>query len=208
MFLMISLLAIQFATTTLRQKEHNDKYPATFEYADGWILVYGPSFKVTSELVSVSRLCLHVAVKVLKSGDGFTQAGQDELALLRCVSGLLFVSPQSPPLPLSDCISMIKCIMGAQLRTEGEIVSLSILPHIPSPFPTCPHNSPRSIYFTLVIQVSNAHYFYVLLFYHLLFFPCPSHSHLMFSNVLIRQVVLQAVTPLVEELFSCWMSLS
>lgn len=28
----------------------------------------------------------HVAVKVLKSGAGFTQAGQDELTLLRCVS--------------------------------------------------------------------------------------------------------------------------
>lgn len=36
----------------------------------------------------LSRLGLHVAVKVLKSGDGFTQAGQDELALLRCVSDL------------------------------------------------------------------------------------------------------------------------
>ncbi|KAM9785892.1 LOW QUALITY PROTEIN: SRSF protein kinase 3 [Neosynchiropus ocellatus] len=34
------------------------------------------------------RLGQHVAVKVLKSGDGFTQAGQDELALLRCVSQL------------------------------------------------------------------------------------------------------------------------
>ncbi|XP_075882156.1 SRSF protein kinase 3 [Nelusetta ayraudi] len=33
------------------------------------------------------RLGLHVAVKVLKSGEGFTQAGQDELALLRCASG-------------------------------------------------------------------------------------------------------------------------
>ncbi|XP_035502172.1 SRSF protein kinase 3 [Scophthalmus maximus] len=33
------------------------------------------------------RVCRHVAVKVLKSGAGFTQAGQDELALLRCASG-------------------------------------------------------------------------------------------------------------------------
>ncbi|XP_053705660.1 SRSF protein kinase 3 [Synchiropus splendidus] len=33
------------------------------------------------------RLVRRVAVKVLKSGDGFTQAGQDELALLRCSSG-------------------------------------------------------------------------------------------------------------------------
>ncbi|XP_056241214.1 SRSF protein kinase 3 [Seriola aureovittata] len=32
------------------------------------------------------RLGRHVAVKVLKSGAGFTQAGQDELALLRCAS--------------------------------------------------------------------------------------------------------------------------
>lgn len=30
-------------------------------------------------------------MKVLKSGDGFTQAGQDELALLRCVSDRLFL---------------------------------------------------------------------------------------------------------------------
>lgn len=30
-------------------------------------------------------------MKVLKSGAGFTQAGQDELALLRCVSDPLFV---------------------------------------------------------------------------------------------------------------------
>ncbi|KAK1801639.1 hypothetical protein P4O66_022282 [Electrophorus voltai] len=29
----------------------------------------------------------HVAVKILKSGSGFTQAGQDELTLLRCASG-------------------------------------------------------------------------------------------------------------------------
>ncbi|KAK2851044.1 hypothetical protein Q5P01_007320 [Channa striata] len=33
------------------------------------------------------RLGRHVAVKVLKSGAGFTQAGQDELSLLRCASG-------------------------------------------------------------------------------------------------------------------------
>ncbi|KAM4610657.1 SRSF protein kinase 3 [Polymixia lowei] len=33
------------------------------------------------------RLDRRVAVKVLKSGPGFTQAGQDELALLRCASG-------------------------------------------------------------------------------------------------------------------------
>ncbi|KAM9506964.1 SRSF protein kinase 3-like isoform 2-T4 [Salvelinus alpinus] len=33
------------------------------------------------------RLGRRVAVKVLKSGEGFTQAGQDELTLLRCASG-------------------------------------------------------------------------------------------------------------------------
>ncbi|TKS77064.1 SRSF protein kinase 3 [Collichthys lucidus] len=41
------------------------------------------------------RLGLRVAVKVLKSGDGFTQAGQDELALLRCVlQGLDYLHTQ------------------------------------------------------------------------------------------------------------------
>lgn len=43
--------------------------------------------------VCLSRLGLHVAVKVLKSGDGFTQAGQDELALLQCVSDRFVLSP-------------------------------------------------------------------------------------------------------------------
>ncbi|RVE70179.1 hypothetical protein OJAV_G00061860 [Oryzias javanicus] len=33
------------------------------------------------------RSCRRVAVKVLKSGAGFSQAGQDETALLRCASG-------------------------------------------------------------------------------------------------------------------------
>ncbi|KAG8002917.1 SRSF protein kinase 3, partial [Nibea albiflora] len=41
------------------------------------------------------RLGLHVAVKVLKSGDGFTQAGQDELALLRCAGGPTSRHPSS-----------------------------------------------------------------------------------------------------------------
>ncbi|XP_026224432.1 SRSF protein kinase 3 [Anabas testudineus] len=41
------------------------------------------------------RLGRRVAVKVLKSGAGFTQAGQDELALLRCVSGPLSRHPSS-----------------------------------------------------------------------------------------------------------------
>lgn len=37
--------------------------------------------------VGVGRSGQRVAVKVLKSGAGFSQAGQDETALLRCVSG-------------------------------------------------------------------------------------------------------------------------
>ncbi|XP_019121951.2 SRSF protein kinase 3 [Larimichthys crocea] len=41
------------------------------------------------------RLGLRVAVKVLKSGDGFTQAGQDELALLRCAGGPTSRHPSS-----------------------------------------------------------------------------------------------------------------
>lgn len=52
---------------------------------------------ITHVCVFILILCLcsrldrsgrHVAVKVLKSGAGFTQAGQDELKLLRCVSPL------------------------------------------------------------------------------------------------------------------------
>ncbi|XP_076598233.1 SRSF protein kinase 3 [Chaetodon auriga] len=41
------------------------------------------------------RLGLRVAVKVLKSGAGFTQAGQDELTLLRCASGPTSRHPSS-----------------------------------------------------------------------------------------------------------------
>ncbi|XP_035237056.1 SRSF protein kinase 3 isoform X2 [Anguilla anguilla] len=41
------------------------------------------------------RLSRHVAVKVLKSAAGFTQAAQDELALLRCVCGPNRKHPQS-----------------------------------------------------------------------------------------------------------------
>ncbi|KAM6929162.1 SRSF protein kinase 3 isoform 2-T2 [Lycodopsis pacificus] len=41
------------------------------------------------------RLGWRVAVKVLKSGAGFTQAGQDELALLRCASGPTSRHPSS-----------------------------------------------------------------------------------------------------------------
>ncbi|XP_054464606.1 SRSF protein kinase 3 [Anoplopoma fimbria] len=41
------------------------------------------------------RLGRRVAVKVLKSGAGFTEAGQDELALLRCASGPMSRHPSS-----------------------------------------------------------------------------------------------------------------
>lgn len=47
-----------------------------------------PEYPTDSDLDPAGRSGLHVAVKVLKSGPGFTQAGQDELALLRCVSDL------------------------------------------------------------------------------------------------------------------------
>ncbi|XP_053281438.1 SRSF protein kinase 3 [Pleuronectes platessa] len=43
-----------------------------------------------------NRLGRHVAVKVLKSGAGFTQAGQDELALLRCACGPTSRHPSRP----------------------------------------------------------------------------------------------------------------
>ncbi|XP_067303441.1 SRSF protein kinase 3 isoform X2 [Pseudorasbora parva] len=59
--------------------------------------VFNKRYKVLSKLgwgyFSTVWLCVdlrsgrHVAVKVLKSGAGFTQAGQDELTLLRCASG-------------------------------------------------------------------------------------------------------------------------
>ncbi|XP_056589052.1 SRSF protein kinase 3 isoform X1 [Triplophysa dalaica] len=59
--------------------------------------VFNKRYKVLSKLgwgyFSTVWLCIdlrsgrHVAVKVLKSGAGFTQAGQDELKLLRCASG-------------------------------------------------------------------------------------------------------------------------
>ncbi len=47
-----------------------------------------------------------MAVKVLKSGAGFTQAGQDELTLLRCVS----VS-RSHSLSLSGSLSLFHCML-------------------------------------------------------------------------------------------------
>lgn len=59
--------------------------------------IFNKRYKVLSKLgwgyFSTVWLCIdlrsgrHVAVKVLKSGAGFTQAGQDELTLLRCASG-------------------------------------------------------------------------------------------------------------------------
>lgn len=44
-----------------------------------------------------------MAVKVLKSGAGFTQAGQDELTLLRCVS-------VSRSFSLSGCVVLFHCV--------------------------------------------------------------------------------------------------
>ncbi|XP_036447636.1 SRSF protein kinase 3 [Colossoma macropomum] len=59
--------------------------------------VFNKRYKVLSKLgwgyFATVWLCVdlrsgrHVAVKILKSGSGFTQAGQDELTLLRCASG-------------------------------------------------------------------------------------------------------------------------
>ena len=47
-------------------------------------------------------------MKVLKSGAGFTQAGQDELALLRCVSDLLFFVP--PPTCCCHFLFIFSCL--------------------------------------------------------------------------------------------------
>ncbi|TRZ01095.1 hypothetical protein DNTS_029972 [Danionella cerebrum] len=65
--------------------------------------VFNKRYKVLSKLgwgyFSTVWLCIdlrsgrHVAVKVLKSGVGFTQAGQDELALLRCASSPAICNP-------------------------------------------------------------------------------------------------------------------
>ncbi|XP_029995385.1 SRSF protein kinase 3 [Sphaeramia orbicularis] len=48
------------------------------------------------------RLGRHVAVKVLKSGAGFTQAGHDELTLLRCAGG-----PTSRPPPSQRIVQLL-----------------------------------------------------------------------------------------------------
>ncbi|XP_060792856.1 SRSF protein kinase 3 [Neoarius graeffei] len=72
------------------------------EYCDGGYHpvrvgdIFNKRYKVLSKLgwgyFATLWLCVdlrsgrHVAVKVLKSGSGFTQAGQDELSLLRCAS--------------------------------------------------------------------------------------------------------------------------
>lgn len=151
--------------------------------------------------VCVSRLGLHVAVKVLKSGDGFTQAGQDELALLRCVSHLFFVC-LCPPW------------FAFQFRTEGEIISFFILPsHSFSLsnflYLSLPH-SPLAMYYTLFTKIQNAFplYFFVLSFLIVCIPPLVPPTFLPPVLSPIRQVVLQAVIPLVKGLFSCWMSLS
>ncbi|KAG9269452.1 SRSF protein kinase 3-like [Astyanax mexicanus] len=59
--------------------------------------IFNKRYKVLSKLgwgyFATVWLCVdmrsgrHVAVKILKSGSGFTQAGQDELTVLRCASG-------------------------------------------------------------------------------------------------------------------------
>ncbi|KAI5612367.1 SRSF protein kinase 3-like isoform X2, partial [Silurus asotus] len=65
--------------------------------------VFNKRYKVLSKLgwgyFATVWLCVdlrsgrHVAVKVLKSGPGFSQAGQDELSLLQCASGLSACHP-------------------------------------------------------------------------------------------------------------------
>ncbi|XP_017266691.1 SRSF protein kinase 3 isoform X2 [Kryptolebias marmoratus] len=55
----------------------------------------GWGFYSTVWLCTDLKLGRRVAVKVLKSGAGFTQAGQDELALLRCASGPAGCRPSS-----------------------------------------------------------------------------------------------------------------
>ncbi|KAK5863125.1 hypothetical protein PBY51_000179 [Eleginops maclovinus] len=55
----------------------------------------GWGFFSTVWLCQDLRLGRRVAVKVLKSGDGFTQAGQDELALLRCATSPTSRRPSS-----------------------------------------------------------------------------------------------------------------
>ncbi|KAF7695947.1 SRSF protein kinase 3 [Silurus meridionalis] len=79
------------------------------EYCDGGYHpvqvgdVFNKRYKVLSKLgwgyFATVWLCVdlrsgrHVAVKVLKSGPGFSQAGQDELSLLQCASGLSACHP-------------------------------------------------------------------------------------------------------------------
>ncbi|XP_067227427.1 SRSF protein kinase 3 isoform X1 [Chanodichthys erythropterus] len=87
-------------------------------------VVFNKRYKVLSKLgwgyFSTVWLCIdlrsgrHVAVKVLKSGAGFTQAGQDELTLLRCVS----VS-RSFSLWLSVFLSLCVCTPLPSLQASG-----------------------------------------------------------------------------------------
>lgn len=67
----------------------------------------------------------HVAVKVLKSGAGFTQAGQDELTLLRCVS----VS-RSFSLWLSVSLSLCACTPLPSLQASGPTARNPLKRHI------------------------------------------------------------------------------
>lgn len=86
-----------------------------------WNVVFAPQYlcvSVSKCFLSVhvhgSRSGRHVAVKVLKSGAGFTQAGQDELTLLRCVS----VS-RSFSLWLSVFLSLCACTPLPSLQASG-----------------------------------------------------------------------------------------
>ncbi|KAB5546445.1 hypothetical protein PHYPO_G00072100 [Pangasianodon hypophthalmus] len=85
-----------------RNDDNTEEEEDPREYCDGGYHpvhmgdVFNKRYKVLSKLgwgyFATVWLCVdlrsgrHVALKVLKSGSGFTQAGQDELSLLRCAS--------------------------------------------------------------------------------------------------------------------------
>lgn len=103
-----------------------------------WNFVFAPHihFRVLScisvymflKVLKCSWFCRsgrHVAVKVLKSGAGFTQAGQDELTLLRCVS----VS-RSFSLWLSVSLSLCACTPLPSLQASGPTARNPLKRHI------------------------------------------------------------------------------
>uniref|UniRef100_A0A3B4F0R0 non-specific serine/threonine protein kinase n=1 Tax=Pundamilia nyererei TaxID=303518 RepID=A0A3B4F0R0_9CICH len=72
------------------------------------------------------KLGRRVAVKVLKSGAGFTQAGEDELALLRCVSDRLLVNLLSKR---SVCQIFFSVLQGLDyLHSQCKIIHTDIKP--------------------------------------------------------------------------------